>query len=344
MRWICFVAVLVFFSCSNQDDAPDVSDIKMDLTVHRFDKDFFALDTANLHPSLQQLETKYPAFLALYFKFFAPVREIALQQNLTFEEALTGYIRFIKPLATDTEKRFPDINQYKEDLEDNLRYIKHYFPSFKTPVVLTSVESLNPENPNEIYGTTYYQDTLIISLQMFLGKNYSAYDPTQYPDYIRRRFEPEYIVPNSVRAIVGELYPDSSQSASLIEQMIEKGKHWWLMNKLLPNTPDSLITGYTAQQSAWVDKEEGNIWGYITQNEDLYSIEPATIQVYIGESPFTQTMPHGSNGEGAPGNLGPWVGWRILEEFEERYPDLTIHQVLHTTAKKIFQDAKYKPK
>lgn len=339
MRWFSLVVGLFFFSCSNKKDAPDVSGINTDVTVHRFDKDFFAADTTQLQTSLQAIEKKYPAFLQVYFKYFAPVSEIAIQQGIPFESALLQYYRFIKPLAAEAEKRFPSIEKIEEELEANLRYAKHYFPSFKTPVVLTSVESLNPENPNEVYGTTFYQDTLIISLQMFLGKDYAAYDPTQYPDYIRRRFEPQYIVPNSIRAIVGELYADTSEGASLIEQMIEKGKQWWLMKKLLPETPDSLITGYTAQQTAALGREEGNIWGVITQNENLFSVEQVTIQSYIGEAPFTPTLP-----QGAPGNIGPWIGWRIIEKFEEENPEMTVEQILRTTAKKIFGEAKYKPK
>jgi hypothetical protein len=272
------------------------------------------------------------------------VRDIAQQQNLPFGEALLLYFRNIKPLADAAEKKHGNLKSLEEGLENNLRYVKHYFPSFNIPAVLTSVESLNPENPDEIYGTTYYQDTLIISLQMFLGKNYESYDPTRYPDYLRRRFEPEFIVPNALRAVSGELYRDTSESGTLVEQMIEKGKQWWLLKKFLPNTPDSLITGYNAQQQKWIEAEEGNIWGYINQNENLFSVEQAAIQTYIGEAPFTQTLPHDSTGGGAPGNIGPWIGMRILQKFEERNGHLTVSQILHTPARHIFEGAKYKPK
>lgn len=344
MRLISLAIMLFVFSCNNKKDAPDVSDIKADVTILRFDKDFFSIDTLRLQASLTQLDKAYPAFLPLYFKFFAPVREIAAQQGISFDTALVQYIRFIKPLSQSVTQKFPDVANIEKGLKENLRYVKHYFPQFKLPVVLTSVESLNPENPTEIYGTTYYHDSLIISLQMFLGKDYPAYDPAQYPDYLRRRFSPEYIVPNSIRAIAGELYLDSSQSASLIEQMIEKGKQWWLMKKLMPDVADSLITGYTTQQTEWVKKEETNVWGYINQNEKLFSIEPAAIQTYIGEAPFTPSLPHDNYGGGAPGNIGPWIGWRIIDKFKEKNSKLTVDQILRTTAKKIFEEAKYKPK
>lgn len=339
MRFISLMFLAAFFSCNDKNDAPDVSNIKMDVTIQRFDKDFFALDTNHLQASLIQIEKKYPAFLSLYFKFFAPVKEIAAQQETTFDSALIDYYRFMKPLAIEADKKFASLDKIEKELEANLRYVKHYFPAFKTPAVLTSVESLNPENPDEIYGTTYFQDTVVISLQMFLGKDYSAYNPTQYPDYIRRRFEPEYIVPNSIRAIAGELYPDTSQGASLVEQMIEKGKQWWLMKKLMPDVDDSLITGYTALQMSEIKREEANIWGVIAQTENLFSIDVEVIKTYLGESPFTQTLP-----QGAPGKIGPWIGWRIIKKFEEENSDMSVDQILKTTAKKIFQEAKYKPK
>ena len=87
MRWISLVVLVIFLSCSNKKNAPDVSDIKTDVTIHRFDKDFFALDTTQLQASLLQIEKKYPAFLSLYFKFFAPVREIAVAKGISFDSA-----------------------------------------------------------------------------------------------------------------------------------------------------------------------------------------------------------------------------------------------------------------
>ena len=339
MRRISFAVLVIFLSCSNKKDAPDVSHIKVDVAIQRFDRDFFALDTAQLPSSLQRIEKKYPDFLQIYFEYFAPVREIAAQNNTSFDSGLLIYFRFIKPLADSVNLKFSNTDRIENELENNLRYVKHYFPTFKIPAVLTSVEGFNPDDPTEIWGTTYYDDKLVISLQMFLGKDYPGYSATLYPDYIRRRFEPEYILPNSIRAIVGELYADTSQNSSLIEQMIEKGKQWWLMKKLIPGVADSLITGYTARQMEDITREEGNIWGVITQNENLFSKDLEVLKTYLGEGPFTPTLP-----QGAPGKLGPWLGWRIIEKFEDENPEMSVDQILKTTATKIFQQAKYKPK
>jgi hypothetical protein len=207
------------------------------------------------------------------------------------------------------------------------------------------VESFSPDDPQEIYGTTYYHDTLILSLQMFMGKDFEQYDPSFYPDYLRRRFTQDFIAPNAIRAIANTIYPDTTESMSLIELMIQKGKQWYLLGKFLPDTPDSLITGYNKSQSIFVEKNEGDIWGTFLRNtQDPYTLDQERIKNYLGEGPFTQDMPHDLEGNGTPGNIGQWIGWRIIQNFADKNSELSVQEVLSMPARKIFQEAKYKPK
>jgi hypothetical protein len=143
-----------------------------------------------------------------------------------------------------------------------------------------------------------------------------------------------------MKAIVDDIYPDSSVGRPLIDQMIIKGKQWYLLDHFLPGTADSLKTGFTAKQLDWVNRNEGNIWGYITTNTDIYTIDPSVIQDYIGEGPFTRGMPEGAS----PGNIGQWVGWQIVKKYADKNPNLSVPQVMATSATNIFQEAKYKPK
>ncbi|MDQ3682548.1 MAG: hypothetical protein M3352_05675, partial [Bacteroidota bacterium] len=68
-------------------------------------------------------------------------------------------------------------------------------------------------------------------------------------------------------------------------------------------------------------------------------IDPATLLIYLGEAPFTQNFP-----ESSPGNIGQWIGWRILQKFAENNPEMNLQQILQTPARTIFEGAKYKPK
>jgi hypothetical protein len=340
MRFLCFSAItILLLSCNSQNDRPDVSHIQAPVQLERFDQAFFSMDTTRLEESVQAVLDKYPAFLPLYFEFLSPINYIVRQEQKSYPQALLEYLRNIRPLYDSTAKRFRKMEDIKKDLEDNFRYVKYYYPSFRIPPVVTSVESLNPENPQEVYGTAYYRDTLIISLQMFLGKNYSVYDPSQYFDYLRRRFEPEYIVPNSIRAVANTLYRDSTQGAMLIDQIVEKGKQWYLLQHLMPEKADSMVTLYTGKQMEWCKENEGDIWGYLTKNADLYTEDPEIIKFYIGEGPFTQGMP-----EDSPGNIGQWCGWQIVKKYAAKNPEKKLKDILSTPPRVIFMESKYKPK
>lgn len=336
---------LIFLSCNNPKGKPDVSDIRINAKIERFDQAFFSLDTNNLSASINALNKKYPSFLSLYAEFLSPINFIVHQQGKSFEEAVRIYLRNIKPLYNEVQRQYGNLDDVQKDLQKDLKYVKHYFPSYRIPVLVASVENLNPEEPQEIYGTALYHDTLIISLQMFLGKDFAAYDPSQYPEYLRRRFSSPFIAANSIRAIANDIHPDTSESNSLIETMIERGKQWFLMKRFMPDAPDSLITGYTRNQMDFVEKNEGNIWSeFLKDTPDPYTLDQERFKNYIGEAPFTQDMPHDLEGGGTPGNIGQWMGWHIVEKFASENPKMSVPEIVNTPARKIFQQAKYKPK
>jgi hypothetical protein len=178
---------------------------------------------------------------------------------------------------------------------------------------------------------------------MYAGKDFAAYNTLEaqqvFPQYISRRFEPVFISANCFQNVANDIYPDNSKGRPLLDQMIEKGKQWYLLDKFLPTTADSLKTGYTLAQVNWCKKNEGIIWATISKNTDLYTTDPLTLQNYIGESPKTEGMPDSS-----PGNIGQWIGWQIVKTFAEKNSQVKLPQLLATNAQDILQGAKYKPR
>jgi uncharacterized protein YjaZ len=69
----------------------------------------------------------------------------------------------------------------------------------------------------------------------------------------------------------------------------------------------------------------------------LYSTDPS-VNNFVSEGPSTQGMPLES-----PGNIGLFVGWRILEKYLEQHKDITIQQLMKTEVKTILFQSKYKP-
>jgi len=315
-----FIAFFVLSCNDNKKNNPDVSGIKVEVKVERFDKDFFAIDSNNVLAGLNQLYEKYPLLTPIF-----------LQNILGLDSAstLAGVKQFLalsQPIRDTVNDVFNNTDRIQKDFEKAFRFVKYYFPQYKIP-------KLTP-------------GFLGISLQFYLGNTFSVYrDPffieNVAPEYRSRRFSKEYIIGDAMQLIVDDLFPDNSSGKPLIERMIEKGKQWWLLDKFLPETADSIKTGYTQQQLDWCNKNEGLIWNYLIKTEkDLYSVNPTIIQTYIGEGPFTQ----GLSQELSPGNIGQWIGWRIVQKFAANNSGMKPEEVMNTPAKKILDEAKYKPK
>lgn len=333
MKYLIAVVLLLLLSCSGKKDKPDVSHIKVDVKTERFENSFFAIDTANIAVGLAQARNAYPHFFPTFMQDILQLNPVDPAALPILKRILSDYKSLYDTLAL----KYKDIEWLRHDISEGFRYVKYYYPQYRVPNLITFIGTLDAP------GIVLTNDYLGIGLQQFAGKSFGGYSLPEvqqlYPAYITRRFDKEYIAPNALKAVVDDIYPDRSVGRPLIEQMIGRGKQWHLLDHFLPDVPDSVKTGYTGKQLAWATENEGDIWGYIVKNENLYSIDPPVIQTYIGEAPFTQGMP-----ESSPGNIGQWLGWRIVQQFAQQHKELSLQQVLQTPAKAIFEGSKYKPK
>ena len=342
-NWFILWSVLFLAACNNKSNIPDVSGVKVNIQVQRFENDFFSIDSNSIPNGLAFLDQKYPGFFPI---FLGGV--LGLPDSITIREReVKRFLQMNRSIYDSSQVRHKDFDGVKKEFEKSFRFVKYYFPGYKEPKIITLIGPIDAmaRMQNGDYTTNFLgPDFLGISLQFYLGKNFSIYQ-TEYfmnnvaPPYLSRRFEKEYIAADAMKLVVDDLFPDKSTGKPLVEQMIEKGKQWWLLDKFMPATPDSLKTGYTQKQSDWCKENEGMIWNYFITSENLEAIEPETIQNYIGESPYTQGMP-----EASPGNIGPWVGWQIIKKFVEKNPSLKPAELMKTPPRKILDEAKYKPK
>jgi hypothetical protein len=325
------LSLVLFFSCKSKD-TPDVSHINVDVQIDRFEKTFFNLDTNTMQQSLADLRNAYPAFFPTFMRDILGVNPADTATYPIISAIISSY----RSLNDTIQEKYRNLAWLQNELTYDFRFVKYYYPDYKIPRVITFIGTLDA--PGIVLTPQY----LGIGLHQYVGKNFSAYQSAEvqqlYPAYISRRFDKEYISVNCMKAVVDDVYPDKSTGKPLIEQMIEKGKQWFLLDHFAPDAADSVKTGFTQKQLDWVTENEGNIWPVVLK-ENLYSIEPAVIQTYIGEAPFTQNMPQAS-----PGNIGQWIGWRIVQKLADRNKKLSVQEVLQTPAKAIFEGANYHPK
>lgn len=340
----CFLFSILFIGCRDAG-APDVSNIKVELPVYRFENDFFAMDTTNITAGISMLQQRYGNFVMDFFvniMGLPPVTDTSGQA----EKAIRQFIHDYAPIHNEAIETFRDFEPLRNKTVEGLRYVKHYFPSYTLPTrMITFIGPMDAyfEGSMGGYGDAITADGLAVGLQLHLGGNNPLYKSqvaqSLYPVYISRKFSPEYIPVNCLKNVVDDLFPDNSASRPLVEQMVEKGKRMYLLNRFLPHTPDTLKIGYTRAQLEGCYQNEGLIWNFFLTNSLLYNSEPAIIKSYIGDAPNTQEF-----GTGAPGYMGLFTGWQIVKKYMEKNEQLSLQELMQTDPRKIFEESKYRPR
>ncbi len=339
---LVLLLLIFIFSCGNKHTLPDVSGIKVELKLLRYDREFFSIDSNNVRTELGILHAKYPALTDLFLRNILGIVDTA-----SLLPAVKHFLHLAGPMKDSIGQLFKDTRDIEHAFHRAFQFVKYYFPAYSLPdlvMVAGPVDAL-AESENGYTPDFLRPGMLGISLQFYLGKNYSLYQDQFFmdnvaPAYRSRRFSREYIIADGMNLIVSDLFPDSSRSSPLIERMVERGKRWWLLDKFLPEVPDSVKTGYSNLQLEWCQSNEGLIWSELIRTGDLNSISPEVIQTYLGEAPFTQ----GFSQDYSPGNLGQWIGWQIVKKFVNKKEDVNPEELMKTPAREILDGAKYKPK
>ncbi|MCX6167636.1 MAG: gliding motility lipoprotein GldB [Sphingobacteriales bacterium] len=327
---------LCITSCSRSNE-PDISNIKLNIKIERFDQSMEQLTAGNVAQVAPQLEKKYDWFYADYIQNMLSVGSMADTNYYQNVRTILGNPEYIA-LAKAVKSTYPNLKKQEAELTDAFKRMKYYFPMQKTPRFISFLSGFSVQTP---IGNGYVG----IGLDMFLGKDSPFYPALvqSIPQYISRRFTPENITPRVVETYIREeLYPEADASVSLLDKMVYNGKVLYLMQKALPNAPDSLLIGYTEAQSAWCKTYETDIWAYFIDEKLIFESDYAKIQKFLTDAPFTPGL--GENNQSAP-KLGVWVGWQIVKNYMDKHPELEPKDLLALQdAQKILRNSGYKPK
>ena len=322
-------------SCKGRS-IPDVSGIKVNVQTQRFEKDFFLIDTNNINQSMQQLQQKYQSLLQ---DFIFNILALPAQPDsaAAVGQQVKAFISSYRPLKDSSDKLFKDISATEREVRKGLQFVKYYFPAYKLPAKL--ITFIGPINS---YGNILTADALAVGLQLYMGKNFFLYQSEagqeMYPAYISRRFEKEYIPVNCIKTIVDDIFPDNNAGRPLVEQMIQAGKRLYVLDQLMPETADTLKTGYTQKQLQGCNANEQTIWSFFVQNDLLFTTDPSVTKDYMNDAPQTQVF-----GKDSPGFIGQFIGWQIVKKWMAKNEKTSLEQLLQTNPKTIFEQAKYKP-
>lgn len=333
-RNVVLFLLFIFIASCHSSSAPDISNIEVDLKVNRFEKDLFSISNSDYHAQIDSLQKKYPVLFPFYFREIGGWN-IAEDTGAAWKDSVMEYVQsaYSQALYDSTMMRFSDLTAFEKGLEESFRYYRYYFPEATLPEVATLI--------NAPPAFTAGNDLLCISLDKYLGASsaFYKYEAEPIPYYLLRRFSPEYMVSNCMQVLATGNFEFDPTGKKLLDAMVYNGKVFYLKRQVLPNAPDSIITGFAADDLEWCSNNEPEIWKFFIEHKLLYSPDPLEFSRYVTEGPSTSGMP-----TEAPGNIGSWVGWKIVAAYMKRNPSLTLQQLMNEdNAQKILTESKYKP-
>lgn len=313
---ILLLVLLVNFSCKKEIKSDiDVSSIDINIEIDRFEQKFFNT-TAETLPALKN---QYPYLFPKH-----NLDSIWLEKINNVNEI---------ELFNTSQEVFGNFSEQRSEIEDLFKHIKYYHKNFKEPKIITLITDLDYE------GKVIYADSLLfVSLDMYLGKDNSAY--LDFPEYISQNFDKSQLVVDIANEI-GKKYFKTSKKRQFLDIIVDQGKRMFLIETYLPEHSKASLIGYTPESFEWAAANESQIWKFFVENQLLYSIDANLRTRFIDRAPFSKFFI--DIDKESPGSIGVWLGWQIVTSYMNNN-NVTLHQLLQTNADEIFKNSKYKPK
>lgn len=336
---VAIINLLMLGACGG-DKAPDVSGIKVEFASKRLDRDLIAIDTNNLSDGLQQVSNQYPVFFDLYLDQVMGFRIGGdySSQNPGVQVGLRGFLTEsdYRALFDTVQAHYPDTKDVEKELTKAFQYTTHYFPNYRTPQNITYFVCGLTNWAVLMYG----DNGLAIGLDMFLGDGYPFYRSVGLQDFIKPQLRKEYIPVAVMRNIYQDMNPDEIQDKTLLDIMLMRGKEQYFLSKVLPFKEAHERLGYNKEQLEGCEENEGFIYNYFVQKDLLYVTSMERIFPFVNEGPGTPEI-----SDQAPGNVGTWIGYRIVSAYMKEHPKATMDELFKMTdSQKLLLQSKYKPK
>lgn len=310
------MVLILFFSCSNKNESQiDVSNIKVDYTTKRFDVDFYSAN----EETLIDVKEEYPYLFPVTLSDSLSLSKINDEQE--------------RELFSESQLFYKNLDKLEKDLTSLFKHVKYYYPTFKSPKVITMLSNIDYDN-----RVIYADSLLLISLDTYLGKNHRFYN--DFPDYIKETNTEKHISVDVANALIDAQMPSTIQRR-FVDKIINKGKKAYLLDKYLPNVSDAIKMGYTPEKLNWAKTNEEQVWMYFIEKNLLFNTNAKLNQRFIENAPFSKF--YTAEDKSTPGRIGVWLGWQIVASYMQ-HNDVSLQELLKKDPDEIFNKSKYKPK
>ena len=334
MKKILLIAVvLVALTSCQKERSYWAKDLEpQHIEIVRFDQALMNVHEASVAQDIKVLYDEYPTFMPLWVEEILgiPAADTAYLEK-ALPEFLNDTIYGFKATNAKEQSVFADVTDIEKELSKAFARIQYLYPETEIPSLYLFISGF--QTP------IYFGDELIaIGGDMYLGSDYEYYNRVVY-EYQKQTMRKECIPVDVISAFLFHTLPYTSTKSRLLDQMLYRGKIMYLVAQIFDRLPEYEIMGWKKEQLNWCIKNERAIWHLVMDKRDLFKTESLVLTSYLNDGPFTSEV-----SQEAPGRLGIWLGWRIVESYMAHNENVTLQELMaEPDAQKILENSFYKP-
>ncbi len=317
---------IIFQNCKNKDKTTSTTFAQtlIDAPIIRLDSVLFTLKT---EAEINQFLEKNKAVVVPYFDI--PENNFKeLAKNLTQYVQNPALVGFYNQTINSPQKI--RIDSLQKAINQAFSNITGQYPNFKIPKVYTFFTGFAGKD------ILVNDSTIVIGLEYFGGK-LAQFRPQVY-DYQLNKYDQAYILPSIINQVAIKYAIINQTDKTLLADMIFYGKCYQFTKNILPQVPDSLITGFTQNQLDATEISQEMVWAHFIDQKLLYENSPFKKLKYLDERPNTQEI-----SPDCPGMIGRWLGYKITGKFLENNKNETLKTLMaNGKAQEIFERSNYK--
>ncbi|MBN1187668.1 MAG: hypothetical protein JXB49_35665 [Bacteroidales bacterium] len=315
---VIIAAMVLFIMHCKREEKVDLTGIEVDLKVERFEQDIFSIPFDSIANNIERLNDEYNGFFEI---FNYAIIKIGDFHNKAYPEYLRMYLTDfqVNKIYDESQKVYADFSPYQDKLTDAFRYYKYYFPEKEVPVIFTFIG-------RDIGHASIAVDSgiLAVAIDKYMGSTCELYYMTGFYQYMMNKMVPQRMVADCMRGWGISEFPFNDTVNDVLNNIIYEGKILYFTKKMLPNEPDTIVTGFTSDQLKFCLNNEYNMWNFLVENKMLFNTDYFTINKYIGEGPFTKDFTSES-----PARAAVWIGYRIVDSYMKKNPKTTLPELMN---------------
>lgn len=310
VRFLSGAMLLQLIACGAPTGSDEVEPVPVQLVPYRLDQLLFHAPA----DSLAAVSLRAYADLGDFHRIYVEqVLQAAPLDDPRLSMALMHFTRDPDWSAAQAavDSLFGDMASERAAFGSAFGRLKALFPDSLVPRVVIFNAGYN-------YGIFPTDSVLGVGIEWFIGADHPVVGllaPEAFPNYVKRRMVPDMLVPAAMKGWLMVHYLRDATGEDLLTQLVEVGKVMALLDAVLPEADPALKLAFTAEQLAWCESNEFNIWRTLVSDGHLFSKDPQRIATWLNDGPFTSGLPRES-----PGHIGEWIGLRMVQAYLNAHP------------------------